>query len=491
MLRASSFVCAALLIAACSSSKSSNSSGSGAGGTLATSTAGGTTGAGGTLADAGPDAPVIPPPDGSIGDPCALAGTLQFTSNGTVTVPGGSTTAPSLSFLHLPVGFCAHYYGTVPNARQLRFSPGSMDLFVASPISLTTGGGVGGLSAIVILPDANQDGNADATITYLSGLPSTQGLLFANNFFYYQGGPPGSFVGPFGNEPTYGTQILRVPYTPGDHTPGAASEVVADITYWSDDLHWPKTLDMADDGTIYVGNGGDQAETCIEPHPAHGAIVTIDPAPGGANPGGTVVAQGLRNPINVRCLKGHNTCFALELAKDYTDGTGGREKLIHIHQGDDWGFPCCATQNLPYYQTLTQNSTVPNCSTVAAETNSFVIGDTPFGLDFEMGLWSGTYAGRAFVATHGAASTWVGTRIVAIPMDPSTGLPTATTDLDDGGLPGPDTGGMVDFATGWYDATPGANVYGRPAALAFHPDGRLFVANDSNGIIFWIAQMAQ
>jgi glucose/arabinose dehydrogenase len=47
-------------------------------------------------------------------------------------------------------------------------------------------------------------------------------------------------------------------------------------------------------------------------------------------------------------------------------------------------------------------------------------------------------------------------------------------------------GGMSDFATGWDDAT---LSHGRPAAVAFAPDGRLFVANDNNGVIFWIAPM--
>jgi hypothetical protein len=32
-------------------------------------------------------------------------------------------------------------------------------------------------------------------------------------------------------------------------------------------------------------------------------------------------------------------------------------------------------------------------------------------------------------------------------------------------------------------------VDGRPAALAFSGDGRLFVAGDDNGVIFWIAPM--
>jgi len=29
--------------------------------------------------------------------------------------------------------------------------------------------------------------------------------------------------------------------------------------------------------------------------------------------------------------------------------------------------------------------------------------------------------------------------------------------------------------------------HGRPAAIAFAPDGRMFVGNDINGLIVWIA----
>ncbi len=427
MRRAYPFVSVALLLTACPSTSGTGGTGGTGAGTTSSS-------AGGAPADGGPsdapyDVPISPPVDGSIADPCTLPGSVQFTSSGTVLVPGGGTTWPSLSFLHLPAGFCAHYYGTVGNARQLRFSTGSLDLFVASPTMLTTGGNGGqGKSAIIVLPDANLDGVGDAPSTFLSNLPSTQGLLFANSYFYYQDA----------------TAIMRVPYTPGDLAAGSASEEVADIANvisYQSALHWPKTLDMADDGTIYVGNGGDQGETCITPHPFHGGVVSINATPG-PSPNGAQVAQGLRNPIAIRCRKGNNTCFALELAKDYTAGTGGREKLVHIHQGDDWGFPCCATQGLPYTD-ATPPPITGSCSGVAAETNAFLIGDTPFGLDFEMGHWTGMYGGRAFVATHGAAGPWTGARIVAIPIDASTGLPTASSDTT-----GSDVG-MVDFATGW------------------------------------------
>src|SRR5947207_11625791 len=89
---------------------------------------------------------------------CDLPGSVQFTTSGSVTVPGGD--ASSLSFLHLPVGFCAHTFGNVGNARQLRFAPGG-ELFVASPTTPTTDGGPNGQAAIVVLPDDDRDGNAD------------------------------------------------------------------------------------------------------------------------------------------------------------------------------------------------------------------------------------------------------------------------------------------------------------------------------------------
>jgi glucose/arabinose dehydrogenase len=388
------------------------------------------------------------------GDPCNTPGTVQFGANGMSVVGGGAPPA-SLSFLTLPAGFCAHFYGNVGNARQLKFAPGG-ELFVASPTTGTTGGGPNGLASIVVLPDDGHTGNSDTPVTFLSGLASTQGMLFTAGYFYYQDG----------------TMIRRMPYTSGQRMGQSPGDPVVNVTIYEDATHWPKTLDVADDGTIYVGNGGDQGETCIQPPPFHGGILKLDGSEGGAP-----VAQGFRNPIAVRCSHGHNLCFALELALDYSAGGGGREKMVPIRQGDDWGFPCCATTNAPYPDI----SPVPDCSSVATDEVSWLIGDTPFGLEFEPGLWPAPWAGVALVATHGAAGTWVGARIVAISLDPVTGLPVPGNDLN-----GNDTGAMSDFATGWDD---GSYAHGRPAALTFSADGRLFVANDRNGDILWIAPM--
>ncbi len=386
---------------------------------------------------------------------CDLPGSVQTTADGLVIVPGGRADTPDLSFLHLPVGFCAHFFATVGNTRQLRFAPGG-ELFVASPTTTTTGGGPGGRASIIVLPDDDHDGVADAPTTFLGQLPSTQGLLFTSGYFYYQAG----------------TKIMRVPYTKGDRTPSGGSEQVADITIYFSGLHWPKPLDVADNGTIYVGNGGDQFEACDPAHPFHGGILELD-----GSPGGSPVAQGFRNPISLRCSRGHNLCFAIELARDFSASEGGREKLVPIRQGDDWGFPCCATKNLPYPDILP----VPDCSTVASETNSFLIGDTPFDLDFEIGIWPAPWNNRVYVPLHGVFGSWQGARVVAIGLDPVTGQLLPGSDLD-----GAPSGALSDFATGWDDGT---LSHGRPAAVAFAADGRLFLGNDNTGDIVWIAPL--
>jgi len=395
----------------------------------------------------------LPTIDGGGANFCDLPGSVQFKGGHAVQVAGAD--GSRLAFLHLPDGFCAHYFGNVGNARQLRFAPGG-ELFVASPVTGTTGGGPNGKQSILVLPDDDKDGVADGAQVFLSGLPSTQGLLFANSALYYQDD----------------TKIMRVAYRAGDRSPTAASELVTTMSGYHSSLHWPKPMDQADDGTIYVGNGGDQGEPCVEPHPFHGGILTLD-----GNPGGTEVARGFRNPIAVRCEKGKNLCFAIELARDYSAGLEGREKLMPIHAGDDWGFPCCATKDTPFPDVIP----TPDCKGIASENASFVIGDTPFGLDFEPGIWPAPFTGSVFVTLHGVAGGWQGARLVAIAVDPATGLPEPGDDLQ-----GVVNGALTDFATGWDDQT---RSHGRPAAVTFSVDGRLFLSNDNNGDIIWIAPL--
>ncbi len=124
---------------------------------------------------------------------------------------------------------------------------------------------------------------------------------------------------------------------------------------------------------------------------------------------------------------------------------------------------------------------VIDCSGVASESDAFIIGETPFGIDFEPGQWPAPWTGRAFVTLHGEVSLWRGARLVAAALDPTTGVPVNASDLDGGSF---DMQAAIDFAAGWDD---GRRDHGRPAPLAFAPDGRLFLGDDQQGLIAWIA----
>jgi glucose/arabinose dehydrogenase len=410
---------------------------------------------------------------------CEHPGAWVHDSSGYHQVSGGSADpGADLSWLTLPEGYCAHYFGNVGNARQLRFAPGG-ELFVASPTTGTTSGGPKGEAAIKVMVDDDHDGLADNVTTWRNNLGSTQGLLFVDGGFYYQDQ----------------TRIMFEPYAKGDRSPTGTPVKVADIQVYVSGGHWPKTLDQSDDGTIYVSNGGDQGEACQAPQPFHGGILALDSTdPMGARE----VARGLRNPIYVRCHHdGQGACFADELARDYSADMNGREKLIPIHAGDDWGYPCCATQNLPYTDACltcsaatetTANSLLvcqdasqcsPKCEGVMPENGSFIIGDTPFGLDFIDGQFPSPWDHHVFVAPHGAFGTWTGARVVGIAFDPTTHQPATGSNL-----PGEDAGAMQNFLEGWDD---NLHDHGRPTDLTVSADGRLFISSDQDGVIFWVA----
>jgi len=413
-------------------------------------TGGAVTGSGGEPAPP-IDAPAPPP----LKDFCSKPGSIVFDANGKHVVGGGDP-AP-LEFLTLKPGYCAHHYAKIPGAREIRFAPGG-EPFIASPKTSLVGGGGTGMGSIMIVPDDDEDGVGDTPIQFTPGLDSNHGFVFVPGYFYYQ------------ND----TQIRRVPYKTGDRTPiqdpKNAGELLADIQVYKSQSHWTKTLDMADDGTIYVTNGGDQGSGCTQPTAFEGGVLRLD-----GSPGGKQVMKGMRNPIRLRCQRGHNHCFSLELGRDSSASMGGREKLVPVVEGADLGHPCCATKNKPF----TDLMPVPDCSKVEAENNSFVIGSTPFGFDFVPTNWPAPWGGGIIVALHGVFASWTGARVVGIQVDGTTGMPMHSSTID----PTP-VGPIADFATGWDDNT---TSHGRPTVATFAPDGRLFIGDDVKGEVFWIA----
>ncbi|MBX3191065.1 MAG: hypothetical protein KF819_28975 [Labilithrix sp.] len=408
--------------------------------------------------DADASRPVLPAPTCTMNDIPVGTG-AKFCD-----LPGGDT--PDLE---VPPEFCVREFTTTPvgEARVLRFAPNG-DLFVAAPSMMTPGGAVDGPGAIVILPDDDKDGRADSVITYAGPSPRNlatscdgleadpgnlacvHGLLFSNGYLYF----------------TRSDEVRRFPYKTGDRAaPAAPSELVANLRGAGiPDVRWTHTLEALHDGTIYVSRGRGDSSGCTPEEMTRGAVFALHmemnlPLPVPLD----LVADGFRNPMYLRCSPSScNECFASELTGDNWGGVGGREKVaLLVKNAESWGFPCCVARDVPAPGFASQN-----CSGVGDELAAIPLHDTPFGLDFDRGAFPEPYRHGLFVALHGVITSFGGSGVVWLKTDPVSLRPVGPAQI---------------FVHGFGKPT------GRATDAVFAPDGRLFVADDTTGKIYWVA----
>jgi glucose/arabinose dehydrogenase len=394
-------------------------------------------------ADRGPaDVPRadVPPADvGPCADPAPM-GELTGT-------PWCDLPLPDVAGLTVPPEFCIRRYGTVPTARVLKFAPNG-DLFVSSPGVGQAGGAAPGLGAIVVAPDDNHDGVSDGNVTYLDGVETLHGLLFRDREIVY----------------TTQNAVMRVPYCHGDRaaaTPRASHDLVARL---DDAVRYTHTLAESADGRLLVSMGQHDQNTCPTPNPRAGSVLRIGT---GAPVNGEIVVEGFRNPMYLRC-KEWGACYAAELTGDGWDSFGGTEKLIEIRQGDRYGFPCCIDRAMP---TPMVQGTPISCADIAASVQTYPLHDTPFGFDWAPSSWPAPYSGGYFVGLHGWVGSWTNAGVQWAPVDATTHRPTRPTEF---------------FVRGFGNRGSGNNGQ-RVTDLVFARDGRMFIADDHAGEIYWIA----
>lgn len=370
--------------------------------------------------------------------------------------------------LTVPPEFCVREFTTTPvvEARVLRFAPNG-DLFVSAPSMLTPGGAGDGPGAIVVLPDDDHDGRADRVLTFAgpsprngstcaaletdpTNLACVHGLAFAGEYLYF----------------TRSDEVRRVPYVAGARTaPAAPSELVATIGGAAlPDGRWTHTLEQPKDGSLYVSRGRLDSPECNPEEMKRGAVFALHIEGKAVLPLPLeVVADGFRNPMFLRCAPNScGDCYANELSGDSWDGVGGREKLALLEKkNESWGFPCCVARGLP-----APGWSAQNCGSVGSELVAIPLHDTPFGLDFDRGGFPEPYKHGLFVALHGVITSFGGTGIVWLKTDPSTLRPTGEPKM---------------FVKGF------GRPNGRATDVVFAPDGRMFIADDTSGRIFWVA----
>jgi glucose/arabinose dehydrogenase len=371
--------------------------------------------------------------------------------------------------LQVPEGFCIREFtsGVQPiiEARVLRFAPNG-DLFVAAPSMTTPGGALDGPGAIVVLPDDDKDGRADSVLTFAGpsgrngstcatleadpkNMACVHGLAFTDKYLYF----------------TRSDEVRRFAYTAGNRTAPATSELVATLGGAGiNDVRWTHTLEQPKDGSIYVSRGRMDTSACSTEEMKRGAVFALHVENNAALPiTPELVADGFRNPMYLRCSPSScGDCYASELTGDNWDGVGGKEKLALLaNKGESWGYPCCVARDKPAPAAATLD-----CSNVGRELVSIPLHDTNFGLDFDRGGFPNEYKHGLFVALHGVITSFGGTGVVWVQTHPSSLRPISAPKMF-----------LKGFGIGM----------GRATDVVFAPDGRMFVADDTGGKIYWVA----
>ncbi len=404
----------------------------------------------GTVVDAGApvDVPTDVAPDAGTPD----AGPVD--AGCTPVVPVGPLTGtawcdlplPAVAGLTVPEGFCIRRYGTVPTARVLMFAPNG-DLFVVSPGFSQSGGASPGLGAIVVAPDDNHDGVSDGNVNFLSGVEEVHGMLFRREEILY----------------TTGSSVMRAPYCNGNRAVTAPVASHTRIAQLDGAVRMTHTLAESTDGRLLVSMGQWGSGTCPVPDRRSGSVLRIG---AGAPINGEIVVEGFRNPMYIRC-KEWGACYAAELTDDGWDSYHGTEKLIEIRQGDRYGYPCCIDRGMP----TPGIGTTAMCADVAASVQTYPLHDTPFGFDWAPSSWPAPYGGSYFVGLHGEVGSWRNAGVQWAPVDATTHRPTRATEF---------------FVRG-FGATVSGNIGQRVTDLVFSRDGRMFIADDHSGDVYWIA----
>jgi glucose/arabinose dehydrogenase len=342
-------------------------------------------------------------------------------------------------------GFCLKQYAQVGEARNLALAPNG-DLFVAGPSNPTAGGATGGKGSIFVLSDDDHDGVAESHV-FLSSVADVHGIALGGGYLYY----------------TTRSTVFRTPYMPGQRVASGPSEDLKLPAIYGTGGRWTHGLARSAGGQLVTTRGA--YAQCAT---SNGGDISSINADGTL----TVIAKGFRNPMYVRCHRTDEVCAAMELGEDLT--MGATEKMLMLHPNTDYGFPCCLKQNAPI-----PDMTNAMCGAVTKEDADFPLSDTPFGFDWEPGTWPAPFQNAVFVALHGSAyasddsSEWKGTAIVYAAADPTTHMPVQDWQTFQGGF-----GGR-------------ASVLSRATDVLFSNDGRMFIADDTSGRVYWMAPTTQ
>jgi glucose/arabinose dehydrogenase len=352
-------------------------------------------------------------------------------------VPTGATPPPKP--VRLPDGFgIAVYAESLPGVRFLATNPLG-ELFASVPDQ----------DRVLLLPDADRDGVADAVHVFAEGegLNRPHGLAVRGNWLYVANTDA----------------VVRFEVHPGERRPRGPAEVVIP-NLPGGGQHWTRTIAWGPDERLYVSVGS-SCDACVEENPLRAAILRFE-ADGS---GGAVFARGLRNAVGLAFHPETEALWATENGRDLLGDDVPPDELVLVTQGADFGWPFCHGVDIPDPE-LAPGAAAIACGASLPPTLALQAHSAPLGLTFYKGAaFPEAYHGDLFIGYHGSWNRSVPTGYAVMRVPFADGMP---------------AGPPEEFAAGWLEAD--TQRWGRPVDVLTSPDGGLFVSDDAGGRIYRI-----
>lgn len=388
--------------------------------------------------------------------------------------------APDNGGITLAAGFCATIFAdSLAQPRHITVAPNG-DVFVA-----LAGGGVMGLR------DRNGDGVADERNQF-GGFHGSEVALF-DGYIYAENG----------------SDILRYRLPAGSLAPTGSEEVV--VKGLPTQGHGAKTFTIASDGSLYV-NVGSRTNACqrsdrIPESPGIDPCLELETRAGiwrfdarklnQVQSQGEHFARGIRNSVAITINPHDGDLWVMQHGRDQLGGGGANwpklynneqgaelpaEELLHVHRGDDFGWPYCYFDPEQKKKVLApeyggDGRQVGRCDSKKSNVAYFPAHWAPDGLLFYTGkMFPQRYRDGAFIAFHGswnrAPLPQAGYKVVFQPMK---------NERADGAFEIFADGFAPNLAV-MRSTTRSGNR--RPVGLAQGPDGALYISDDTGGRIW-------
>lgn len=318
---------------------------------------------------------------------------------------------------------------------------------------------------VVMLPDTNKDGIAEAPITIANNLNSPNSLVLVDGMML------------IANEDS----VVKLTQKAGKWS--APQPFIKHLAFGH---HTLKTIKLGPDNHLYI-NIGSSCNVCTEDNPtratiqrytlegkAAGSLVTL-----GRHAPDPTWARGLRNSQGFAWHPKTGAMFATNNGSDMRSASKNGpvnddlppEHLNKIEAGKHFGWPYCWGEPNNVKAMVQDPNFVGDanfCQTTTPPAITFTAHSTPIGITFlDKTNWPQDYKNDAIVALHGSWNRQnpSGYKLVRVKFD------------------GDQPAQVSDFATGWLGVN---GVWGRPTDVIVGTDGALYVSDDRAGYIYRI-----